>query len=204
MEQVKIFVEGETDKKFISDYLNYLNISFIGDQINIINGKSESHIRLQSSAFNLNALNLFVLDLDNDLLEEREKEIRAILSDYSVSAELFFYPNNSNSGTFEDLLKSMAWPQYADFFQCYSQLNNCITQVHSDFETLDKKDEVYAYLSALLTKEERYQRADFLHFTRKPTSNKPHTPSYMQTRFWNIESPAIQPLKQFLLTHLSA
>jgi hypothetical protein len=204
MEQIKIYVEGETDKKFISDYLNHLNITFNNDQIRIINGKSESHFILQSRAFNLKAPNLFILDSDNDDIKSRKEEIQDILTSFNAQAQIFLYPNDKDNGTFEDLLRMMVWPKYAGFFECYKHLNHCISESNTDFFTLDKKDEIYAYLSALLTKQERYQRADFLHFTRKPSKNKPDAPSYMQTRFWDIESPAIQPLKQFLQKYFTA
>jgi hypothetical protein len=188
----KIFVEGNTDKSFLIHYLSHLKIRFNPIYISPINGKDDIKLRNAIYSFNKdNAKNLIIIDADNDNLENRRKHIEELLNEEGINAEVFFFPNNQDSGNLEKLLKSIAHSEYASFFDCYDKLNECINTPYK----LNQKDAIYAYQSTFLTKEESEQRVKFIGTTPKEAIGE---------RFWNYKNSQIQPLKEFLLKHLSA
>jgi hypothetical protein len=192
---VKIFVEGVTDELFLRQYFKHISINWENIQFILLNGKDDS--KFKASDFfpreETAKKNLIIIDADNDDLADRRKHINNLLSNFEETAiaDLFFLPNDIGSGNLEELQKSIVHEKYASFFECYDTLNNCIPTPYK----LNLKDAVYAYQSTLLDEKESKKRVDYIGASPK---------HLIGDKFWNLDHKALNPLKEFLLKHLSA
>ena len=195
MKSIKIFVEGESDKKFISDYIKHLEIdlSIIDFQIEKLNGKDDDKFQKNLPQFASSDKNLVIVDAD-DNFEERKSHLLALKTRLSIDYNIFLFPNNYGNGELETLLQSIIWDKYQGYFSCFPPFESCVKLAHSDFNPPSLKDKIYAYLSALLIGRETDQRSKYI----SPTNME-----YMNERFWNINHSNLYPLKRFLIEHIS-
>ena len=113
MKRFLIIVEGEADKKFISDYFHHLfqeaipqnciihtgelrkstgGYTKLADEINIVRMKQNT---------NQGGVNLVIFDADKEP-DVRRKELETIREQHNVEFELFLLPNNKDKGELED------------------------------------------------------------------------------------------------------
>jgi uncharacterized protein DUF3226 len=194
MKTIKIFVEGKTDKKFIEDYIVYLEIdtSLFDFTVVDLGGKADDRFEKSLPFFKSSDKNLVIVDADGDCAG-RKRELEILKTRLDINFDLFLLPNNLDSGELETLLKSIVWEKYQRYFSCFTPFESCIQTVHTDLKAPSLKDKIYIYLCALLNDRESGQRKD--HIT-------PTTMQYVNNRFWDINHAYLEPLKQFLQTNL--
>ena len=195
---IKIFIEAQkkqtSEYHFMDDYVGHA-LGIPKEKYDIVPSNGWTNLRNLEPAFQLNTINgdknLIVFDADrpgnNGGFEKRQKEIIAILSEMSVSADLFLFPNNKDDGMFEDLLKNiMVHDSHERFFDCYSDYTNCLGDeyVHPNL-----KGEVLTYISSMKSLPNRVRRnlgtGDW-QFTNK--------------EYWDLEAGYLQPLRTFILS----
>ena len=205
----QIFVEGDADKKFLSDYYHHLFsenapkncITHTGE---LSNEKTGGYRKLLDEANLLNmrsniangGVNLVIFDADEDF-ETRRKELLAYKEEYGVEFELFLLPNNKDAGELENLLENIINPNNRPIFDCWENYEQELVKLDipgrtpPPLTTPAKKTKIYGYLEALLG-ESKSQIKMIKESERK----------YENTRHWNLDAEYLKPLKEFLEMHL--
>lgn len=205
----QIFVEGDADKKFLSDYYHHLFsenapkncITHTGE---LSNGKTGGYRKLLDEANLLNmrsniangGVNLVIFDADEDF-ETRRKELLAYKEEYGVEFELFLLPNNKDAGELENLLENIINPNNRQIFDCWENYEQELVKLDipgrtpPPLTTPAKKTKIYGYLEALLG-ESKSQKKMIKEAERK----------YENPLHWNLDAEYLKPLKEFLEMHL--
>ena len=203
MKRIRIFVEGDADKKFISDYYHHLflekapqySINHTGELKGDRTGgykKLSDEINIREMRINADqgGVNLVIFDADKDT-EARRKELLAIQEKYGVEFELFLLPNNQDKGALEDLLENIINPNNSPIMDCWENYEKELVQLDipgrtpPPLTTPAKKTKIYGYLEALL----------------KPSQKeliKEAKRNYENTQHWNLDAEYLEPLKGFL------
>ena len=205
----QIFVEGDADKKFLSDYYHHLfsenapknSITHTGE---LSNEKTGGYRKLLDEANLLNmrsniangGVNLVIFDADEDF-ENRRKELLAYKEEYGVEFELFLLPNNKDAGELENLLENIINPNNRPIFDCWENYEQELVKLDipdrtpPPLTTPAKKTKIYGYLEALLG-ESKSQKKMIKEAERK----------YENPLHWNLDAEYLKPLKEFLEMHL--
>jgi hypothetical protein len=216
---IHIFVEGDADVKFISDYISHIkpdtkveidkeqkpNIAYIYQGKSLMAvihglrgwtdiGNMKTYISQLKDEDN-NILVIFDADTskNNGGFAVRKKQIE----DYILRLdEIFLFPNNKDDGELETLLENIINEKNKPIFDCWEKYETCLRDCASKktgktLTTPAKKSKIYAYLSALLGSSKKQQN-----LAKDPNRN------YTITEFWNLDADYLNPLKNFLLKYL--
>jgi hypothetical protein len=215
----QIFVEGEGDVKFISDYIAHIvpnstvemdnkgkvaNISIDGvSKIKVrgLNGWTDIqnvHSEFIPNTTNEEGVNLIIFDADTVENEggfaKRKQEIED--KNKGLSYEIFLFPNNQDDGALEELLENIIVNNNKPIFDCWDGYEQCLRSKTiagraKPLTTPAKKSKIYAYLSALLDNSKKQQ--DLAKDPNRDYNNAEH---------WNLDAEYLKPLKDFLLANL--
>ena len=184
---VVIWVEGKADSKFVGDFLGHLNLPLPGENIRWIDGGVTKLRKIDPVLLGLNAqgmTNLVVLDANGDFdsccKAVEEAKAKPLAFDY-----YFLLPNHRESGCLETLLEDIAVDKHREIFQCFDDYEKCVKEKPAEYNTPNLKARIYAYCEAL--------QAETHHAKR----------DYRNSAHWNLDSPALDPLKKFLRKYLS-
>jgi hypothetical protein len=214
---IQIFVEGDGDVKFISDYISHIipnvsvdikkkkvaNISIDGiAKIRIQGLEGWSDIQNVKPDIKRNeengGVNLIIFDADTihneGGFDKRKQEIHDKIS--GTTCEIFLFPNNQDDGALEDLFENIINTKNAPIFDCWNKFETCLQdsaspKVGRDLTIPAKKSKIYVYLEALLgkSKEEKKKIKD-------PFRN------FDDTDHWDLDTDYLNPLKDFITKHL--
>ncbi|MDR2384134.1 MAG: hypothetical protein LBD80_00530 [Tannerella sp.] len=208
MNNVKIFVEGIADKKFLSDYIKHILPEFTvidnktiiacGGCTGIHSEKDDMEETIRKTMIkNTNdyGINIVIFDSDKDF-NGRKKEIEKWKVDFNLSFELFLFPNNKDKGTLENLLEEIIPEKNRPILDCWEGYEKClksktIKERTRPLTTPAKKTKIYGYLEALVG-ENRSEK----------TKIKEKERDYGNIDHWDLEAPYLKPLKEFLIQHL--
>ena len=205
----RIFVEGDADKKFLSDYYHHLfqekaplySINHTGDLKGDKTGgykKLSDEINIREMRINADqdGVNLVIFDADNDI-EARRKELEAIKEQYQVDFRLFLLPNNKDKGALEDMLEQIINPVNQPIFKCWENYEKELVKQEipgrtpPPLTTPAKKTKIYGYLEALLL-DSKSQKEMIKEVKR----------NYRNPLHWNLDAEYLEPLKEFLVKYL--
>ena len=218
MKKFHIFVEGDADIKFLHDYIeNEFDVSLNAQKnskggiktlncMQSTNGwtvlKSEAgntfREKMRENTSNgINNLVIFDADTSNNEggFDNRKNEIEAWKTEYSLNFELFLFPNNKDDGALEDLLESIINPQNKPILNCWKNFEDCLqtktTCTKNPLTIPAKKSKIYAYV-------------EVLHGETLSEKDKVKDPNrdFKNTQHWDLTAKAIEPLKEFLRSHL--
>lgn len=202
----KIFVEGDADKRFVSQLLEFLFKTSV-DQNSIVKTSGwnclvspkteEVYVNLMNRTSADGGVNLVIFDADDDF-EDRKKELLLWKERWHVDVEVFLFPNNKDAGELEDLLEKIINPENQPVMDCWAGYEEALKKVELSWRkgfplTLPaKKTKIYAYLEVLLG-------------TSKMQKNKIKEPNreYMNEKHWNLHADVLNGLVCFLKEHLS-
>lgn len=191
MTEAMIFVEGVADKKFIEDILKHLNYS-LKDSIKIQQTGGKDGIEegaiittLQRITFS-GGINYIIFDADDDYVK-RKKEIDDALKGKDIKYEVFLFPNNKDAGNLETLLSELTLTEHQSILDCFEAYQDCINKSSKDYRVPILKTKIYAYVDTLLTKKEA--KDGMAQETKR---------NYLNPNHWDLDVPALQPLKDFL------
>ena len=208
---ISIYVEGVADKRFIEDYISYLasqdtSIELCDswkDQIQKTDGwttiksaKGEAIRNNMSKTSNRGGINLVIFDADVDI-KKRRKEIDNIATRYQLQFEQFLFPNNTDSGTLEDLLEQIINPENQCILECWEHYEEELKNQHIPWKqptqptAPSSKSMIYAYLEALVGKS--HKEKGKIKDSKRDFSNSNH---------WNLTSEKLFQLKDFLLKYI--
>ena len=206
MANIKIFVEGIADVKFVSDYINHIAPNFEIAKETIVDtggwtsidsqkGKGENIQNQMWQNIDNVGINLVIFDADKDF-GNRKQQIETWKSKYNLDFELFLLPDNQGIGALEDLLEKIIMDNNLSIFDCWNGFENCIQECASKnvgkaLTIPAKKTKIYAYLEVLLGE------------TKKDKDKiKERERDYKNVEHWNLDSEFLIPLKEFLLTYI--
>lgn len=202
MRRFRIFVEGDADKKFLSDYYQHIfqkkapmnSIIHTGELEEKTGGykklTNEVNIREMRINSDQGGVNLVIFDADQNL-EARRRELLSYKEDYGLEFELFLFPNNQDPGELEDLLESIINPNNHSIFECWEHYEQELVTLNipgrtpPPLTTPAKKTKIYGYLEALLFKNQKEQI-------------KEKKRDYENALHWNLDAEYLEPLKVFL------
>lgn len=121
-----------------------------------------------------------VPDADSDFSARRkEYDERQRILQLPVDG-CFFTPNHCDPGRLENLLEAMAVPPHDVIYRCMDDYGELLRKESVDYVAPGRKGRVYAYCEApgIETRDERR--------------------NYNDGAYWNLEAPALDPLKAFL------
>ena len=178
-----ILVEGEEDCYFLQNYTRYLlrENCFSPKWFSSINGKgnlTKQSIERQS----IHGAKVIIIFDANSSHEETKREIFNKLGD--LQFKLFLFPDNQSDGILENLLEKIVITEHKDIFKCFEEYKKCLNRKNPDYISPDIKGKIYGYKEALGAMD-------------KGNKEKQFFPEY-----WNFDSPALNPLKDFLLENL--
>lgn len=204
---VKIFIEGKGDEIFLSAYIELLlkerhldtKVSF-----GFVDLKGWTNIRTVNNTFIENSdfggINLVVLDADSPPNQggytKRRTEIEAITAENALTFDLFLFPNNKDDGDFETLLETIINQKHSGILKCFSNYEECIAKHNPPnskaiYNLPIKKSKIYSYVdvfSKSRLEKEKFKNGDYF---------------YTNTEIWNLASPSLEPLKDFLIKAFS-
>ena len=206
MKKFLIIVEGEADKKFFENYYHHLfhekapsgSIMHPGkddDTGGYTKLRKEDAINALKQNTDAGGKNLVIFDADD--CESRREELLAIQEEFGVEFELFLLPNNKDAGEFEDMLEQIINPDNQPVMDCWATYEGELEKVRIPTKTPPtltipaKKTKIYAYLETLLGKSRSQKK-----LIKDPNRN------YENTQHWNLDAEYLEPLKEFLMTHL--
>lgn len=200
MNSLKIFVEGDADKKFLQDVIKFCTGIVLKDDIigvggwnNILSeGSKGEFIRIEMKKNSDNfGDNLIIFDADVDF-NDRELSITQWSIDYNLDFDLFLFPNNHDNGDLETLLERIINPIHNDIFICWNQFETCLkgknpVGMPHGYTVPAKKSKIYSYMEAL-------------HGTSKKEKEKCKDPNrnFLNENHWNLNSPYLLSLITFL------
>lgn len=200
--EVKFYVEGPSDCKFLKDIVRlWYNIDLSEDAVDELNGKDRLDWKFDK-ALTDNAPN-FIMDQNNQtksvvILDAdqdpalRQVEVTSLSQKYIF--DFFLWPDNYSSGDLESILEQVYNPKHQPFFNCWQAYEDCLTG-GGEYYLPNRKGKVYAYLEALLASSE----------TQRKKAGNIRERDFLNADHWNLDptQPVLQPLKLFLDPYFS-
>ena len=183
---VVVWVEGITDAKFIGDFLGHLNLVLPKENIRKIGGGvTKLHIVAPqfSELKDEGMKNLVILDANGDF-DSCHKAVENAKTKFAFD-DYFLLPSNQEAGSVETLLARIAVKEHRDIFECFDALEECLRKKESNYSTPLPKTRILAYCETLLG-------------VKIWASER----NYRNPAHWNLDSPVLDPLKEFLRKYL--
>ncbi len=198
---IRIFVEGVADIKFLKDYISEkYKVTLEKEAIietkgwtNIFSAKEDGEKVKNKMNHNTDndGVNLIIFDADQNY-EQRLKEIESWKKETGLVFEIFLWPNNSDSGDLETVLENIINPKNTPIFDCWNNYETCLTSKSivgrdNPLTIPTKKTKIHGYLEALLG-ESKSQKEKI----------KERNRNYKDTKHWDLNSDYLDNLKLFL------
>ena len=203
----KIFIEAEDkttpEYNFLKALINLhfptkdVDFKCIGGIGNLFNETNKNQI---SQAQEVGEQVLILIDADTVTkgygFEKRKAEIDSNMQALKLSVPYFIYPNNKDDGDVETLMESAARRDlHQVFFDCFEDYERCVSGVKDKsgeplYNTPNLKGKLHTYMNAQKLSNKLRRKlgtGDWL---------------FDNTNYWNLNAVALQPLKDFLTSHL--
>jgi len=199
MKDYRIFVEGQRDQAFLETFLSKIGILCRTERSssNVINiegwtnmGEERAKNKLLEAVREQKTI-CIIFDADDPTKDYGGKEtrlarLRELLGELHSHVNIFLFPNHDSDGDFETLLQKIARPEHKALFECWEGYSECVTRKNYNKPT--NKSKVWEFAAAI----------DDSVWKDRQGFNK----SFTNPEIWNLESPALEPLRQFLFQHL--
>ena len=176
-----LFVEGENDKSFVEIFLKRMGLSNF--QVEVMGGGvsklRQAQIRIQRVR-NRGMRVAVILDANSDVTDRRS-EFESKNRELDLRVErLFLFPDDENPGDLESLLEEIAASRHKAIHDCFSTYIDCLKALPENYRLPDSKARIFAYCEALGNGPKEADR------------------DYGETDHWDMDAPALRPLKNFL------
>lgn len=198
-----ILVEGKTDKKFVEDLLAHVADQHGSPlpQIQVIaingggqnaDGSSNLGQRLDKARPSIEpyiaaeAPVLLLLDADREDVARRRSIAQQTIIEKNLPIVLYLIPDDTSNGAIESLMEGIISEDGKPVFACWKTYMQCLETAMTP-ERPNKENGYYAYAQVMGT---------------EPDDNKPHTRNYRNPSIWNLDAPALEPLRAKLAEFL--
>lgn len=198
MSRVRIFVEGIADICFLTDYIEHSVPIGQRRAFDFIDMKGKDGL-LQypvnerdpfTANTDLGGVNLVVFDADSSH-QTRADELQDAAKKASIEFDFFLFPDNQHRGDLEVLLCQLVPEDKKVILNCHDGFVTCLeNHQHLSLQLPLLKSKVFAYLDALLPK-------------KKKNRAKEAERDYRNAAHWDLDAPALEPLRAFLTQHLT-
>ena len=182
MMQWEVYVEGNSDRHFLASVVGQMKM--VGFVWRVIEGGVSSLPAMQQQMLEgCDAGNRIavIVDANTNVSSQRRDLHREIgRMELPIPVPSFLLPNDSEPGCLETLLEAMAEAPHGVVYNCLDQYGHCVRSHNSKYGLPDAKARIYAYCEAL------------------GIQTKPDERDYRNSDYWNMNAPAVDPLKQFL------
>jgi hypothetical protein len=197
MKEVKIFVEGSSDKNFLIGLFKNIPIEVNDVVLTIepLGGKDDANFKLKFPIFltkEMDGINLVIIDSDDNAIAERKDHINQLLNSQNLEAQIFFFPNNADQGELENLLLKIIPEKFYSYWNCFETFDDCVNATKTN-NSPSIKDKLHIYCCSLLNDDEVDQRKFLVY---------PSSPNFMDRRFFNLDSNELFPLMRFLRNNI--
>ena len=185
-----VFVEGPSDEVFLQCLLKHLGMSHVHTRV--IDGEvSHLHKVKNEILRSHDSGNRIAIVLDADLNpKSRRVDFQKTRDKLSLPIDdnyCFMLPNNHDAGDLETLLERISVAEHRTLHDCFEEYERCLqTRNESRLYRIPnnkvRKAKIYAYCEALDIETNESKR------------------NYCDPQHWDLNAPAIVPLKQFLAT----
>ena len=182
-----VFVEGSADKVFLECLLRHLSISHvhtdtIGGEVSALPNVKNEIYKSRDRGDRI----AVVLDADSNPSNRRNEflRMRDTLSIPIDDNHCFLVPNNQDQGDLETLLEQISVPERREVYDCFGRHEECIRMLSDSkaYRPPDRKQRIYTYCWA------------------NRIETQPAERDYCDSRYWDLDAGAIEPLKEFLLS----
>jgi len=191
MTDTYIFVEGDTDEKFLQAvFLKYFSdadraqfLSLGGDFKKLQKGQRNEQLKEGKR-------NLMIVDADVRNFDEVSSGILTVFDQISKDqkalqipffADSFLFPDNKSDGNLESLVRRLTPQEKIGVWDCIDGYASCIAQIQNPkFRSIDSKTKIYIYVNA----------HDHIKWNTQGW--------LLDSTIWDLESENIKPLLAFL------
>ncbi len=198
----RIFVEGLNDKGLVRDIVRqfYSEEMEIGEHLIDVRGKD--NLRNNNKLRQTIGTNLIIFDADNDATEARADIRNQLALKGITNYAIFLFPDNSPDaiGVVEDLLSRIIAENKRRILGCWTQYETCLNGIEVEIRDINNqvftnphpKSKIYSYL-------------EILHGKSKSEKEKVKDGNrdFSNPNFWNLNSPELTPLLDFLDNYLT-
>ncbi len=189
MTNLKIIVEGDSDVRFLEDFIEFhFNKRVSRETFIVAGGKTEKLHEIQPAV--TGRKNILIFDADDKNYKSTLKNVQAECKRLKLSINGFFlFPNNESTGNLETLLLGCIPTQNKILLKCIEDYQKC--KISSDLVNLneiDSKEIFYIYHGSFDNK--KFGAA-------KPTIRK-YVPE-----LWNLKAPITKTLQDFLTPYFT-
>ncbi len=186
--RIVICVEGDSDKKFIEDFVNYNKFALLTHDIDyIISGGKNSLDLIKNNLVqpDQEGFNIIIQDLDLDIEDERRKKVDFELDGFNFK---LFFIKSGNLNCLDELLESSVTNSLNEFDTCWNNFNECLSPIEFVENKLGMKDKLHLYKLMCLSVAENKQRMKYIGDKKI---------DYTSNRFFNLDHECFNDLKNF-------
>lgn len=198
---LRVFTEGR-DEVFIQVYLEHLGYIHKTDfATDAAGGWQKIHEIAPKIKEYQDADDTVVIIFDADFITSgggfavRDAELKSLLVAESLEVDMFLFPNNDSDGDFESLMVQCAATPRNGVFGCFDAYETCVNGLTTDvevFKTPLRKSKFFAYFECISEPE-----------TLKEQQRKSKRYFFDNAKYWNLNSPNLTKLKDFLVNSLA-
>ncbi|CAD5271341.1 MULTISPECIES: DUF3226 domain-containing protein [unclassified Imperialibacter] len=191
MKDTYIFVEGDTDEKFLQAI--FLRHYSDGDRVQFISlGGNYKRLEEKKRVEQLKdgRRNLIIVDADVNNFNQVKSGVQVLLDriaeeqerlNIPFQADSFLFPNDILDGNLESLVRNLAPLNKSDIWNCIDGYSKCVEQIQTPgFRAIDAKTKIYIYVNA--HDHVKWNAQEWL----------------LDTEIWNLESNSLDNLLAFL------
>ena len=159
---VTIFVEGDSDKTFVSQFIKArFDINVPGNGVLAVGGGCD-RLRFFVEQFqisqDLGLQNLVIFDADESF-QRAQQSLKDQMRSLKITFDPFLFPNDRDPGELEDLLERIAPAANRFIFSCFEQYLTCLGDQQAEGLNLPaKKTKIFAYTDLLGETTKSHQR----------------------------------------------
>ena len=185
-----VVVEGKSDKDFLSQYALYHKLQFdiISNEWNILKLTTIEEI---SDAITSSQRACIVFDADKSHTQTLSR-IKNELGYLAKKVDIFLFPNNKDNGELETLLVDI--DKQPQFIKCFNSYVKCVESKDINaIDNINKKSKMFAYREA----------SGLEKFLKKLKDDNKTPRNFLEnneifSRYFNFDSPKLEPLRKFL------
>ncbi len=213
MNRLNIFIETALTEKrkkertytneyyFIEQYLHFLNPEITDSEYTITCVGGKDNLKNYDNIMKQNAIagehNIVIFDCDSPStdggFEKRSEQLTDLRNNLGVDFDSFLFPNNKDSGAFEDMLLNIINQKHKGVIDCFEKYEMCIKGQDASgelYETPNTKAKIYSYITSFKRSGKEFNKI------------KGGNWDFLNKEYWDLTSEYLNPLKEFISKYI--